>query len=102
MSGHELAAEFVVDVDPDDVIKGLLGRGEAELEGSLRDEIARPTADDADNGWIRHPLDPRHHILAGDAVECCDLLADGRGKPGHVQIAALDRVAGKNVVARIK
>src|SRR5450756_1436605 len=38
-SGHELAGEFVLDVDPDDIVKGLFGGGEAELERPLRLEI---------------------------------------------------------------
>src|SRR6266571_8352241 len=39
-SGGELTTKFVLDVNPDDVVKGLFGRGEAELERPFRLEIA--------------------------------------------------------------
>src|ERR1700682_4684954 len=44
-SGHELTTKFVLDVNPDNVVKSLFRGGEAELERPLRLEIARPAAD---------------------------------------------------------
>src|SRR5229473_439997 len=87
ISGCELAAEFILDVNPDDIVKGLFGRGKAELERAVGDEIARPAADDADDGGIGHPLDARGDALAGDAIEGCDLFADGGRQSGHAEIA---------------
>src|SRR3954468_21375834 len=86
-SGDELAAEFVLDVNPDDVVEGLFGGGKAELERTLGDEVARPAADNADDGRIRHPLDPCGDVLAGDAIKRCDLLADGYRQSGHAEAA---------------
>jgi len=48
-SGRELAAQFVLDVDPDDVVEGLLGGGETELDRPFGVEIARPAVDDPHN-----------------------------------------------------
>src|SRR6202171_5597674 len=44
-SGHELTTKFVLDVYPDNVVKGLFGGAEAELQRPLRLEIARPAVD---------------------------------------------------------
>src|SRR6185295_3129863 len=82
----ELAAQLILDVDPDDVVKGLLGGGETELERAVGDEVARPAGDDADDGWIRHPLDARGDVLAGDTVEGCNLFADGHRHAGHAEV----------------
>src|SRR3979411_3383000 len=84
-SGDELAAEFVFDMNPDDIVEGLFGGGKAELERALGDEVARPAADNTDDGRIRHPLDARGDVLAGDAVEGCDLFADGRRQARHAE-----------------
>jgi len=40
------AAQFVLNVDPDDIVEGLLGRGETELDRRLDVEIARPAVND--------------------------------------------------------
>src|SRR5260370_17046787 len=87
ISGCELAAEFILDVNPDDIVKRLFGRGKAELERAVGDEIARPAADDADDGGIGHPLDARGDVLARHAVQCCDLLTDRHRQSGHAEIA---------------
>src|SRR6185312_14557797 len=71
----ELAAQLILDMNPDDVVECLLGGGEAELERALGDEIARPARDDADDGRIGHVLDPRRDVLARNAIEGCDLFA---------------------------
>src|SRR6185369_5691331 len=86
-SACELAAKLILDVNPDDVVKRLLGGGEAELERAVGDEVARPAGDDADDGRIGHPLDTRGDVLAGDTVEGCDLFADGHRHAGHAQVA---------------
>src|SRR5216684_2045600 len=87
-SGHELAAKFVLDVNPDDVIEGLFGRGETELQRPLRLEITRPAADDADNERIRLALDAGGDLVARHPLQRGDLFADGRGQAGHGEIAA--------------
>src|SRR6478752_4203943 len=86
-SGDELAAELVLDVNPDDVVEGLFGGGEAELQRAVGHEIARPAADDADDGRIGHALDPRGDGLACDAIERGNLLADGHRHSGHAETA---------------
>src|SRR4051812_32217644 len=86
-SGDELAAEFVFDVNPDDVVEGLFSGGKAETESPLRLEIARPAADNADDGPVGHPLDPSGDALAGDAIERGDLFTDGCRQPRHAEAA---------------
>jgi hypothetical protein len=44
-SACELAAELILDVNPDDVVKRLLGGRKAELERAVGDEIARPAGE---------------------------------------------------------
>src|SRR5690349_12006102 len=87
-SRHELAAELVLDVNPDDVLKVLLGGGEAEFAGAGGVEIARPAVDDTDDKGIGLALDARGDLLARNALQGRDLLADRSGKPRHGEIAA--------------
>src|SRR5438067_877627 len=84
---RELAAELIRDVNPDDIVKSLFSRGEAELERAVGDKIPRPAADDADDGGIGQPLDARGDVLARHAIEGCDLFADGHRHAGHAEIA---------------
>src|SRR6185312_7620660 len=86
-SSHELAAELVLDVDADDVVEILLGGGEAELARTRGLEIAGPAGDDAHDEGIRLALDAPGDLLAGDALQGRDLLADSGGKTGHGEAA---------------
>src|SRR5262249_47230481 len=45
----ELTTELIIDMDTDDVVKRLLGGGEAQLCGALGREIARPAVDNTDD-----------------------------------------------------
>src|SRR6185369_5039670 len=81
----ELAAELILDVNPDDIVKRLLGGGEAELERAVGDEVSRPARDDADDGRIGHALDARGHVLARNALKRCDLFTDAHRHAGHTQ-----------------
>src|SRR6185437_7626753 len=68
-SGDELTTQFVLDVNPDDVVKSLFGGGEAELDGPLGVEIAWPAVDDAHDEGIRLALDAGGHLVAGHALQ---------------------------------
>src|ERR1700749_2043246 len=68
-SRDELAAELILDVDLDDVVEILFGRGEAELAGALGIEIARPAGDDAHDEGIGLALDAGGDLVAGDALQ---------------------------------
>src|SRR5450756_398796 len=92
-SGHELTTKFVIDVNPDNVVKGLFGGGEAELERAFRLEIARPAADNTHSERIRLALDPRRHLVARHPLQRRNLFTDGRGQAEHGEVAALKRVA---------
>src|ERR1700730_8018895 len=87
-SGHELAAKFVLDVDPDDIVEGLFGRGETELQRPLRLEITRPAADDADDERVRLPFDAGGDLVPRHPLQRSDLFADGRGQARHGEIPA--------------
>src|SRR5215813_12393026 len=76
----ELAAELILYVDADDVVKGFFSRGEAEFRRAVGGEVARPAIDDADDRLIGYALDAGDDVLAGDAPERSDLLADGGGQ----------------------
>src|SRR6266581_8004745 len=62
--GHKLAAEFVLDVNLDDVVKRLFGGGEAELERPLGVEIARPAVDNTHDERVGLAFDPPRHLVA--------------------------------------
>src|SRR5689334_5361031 len=87
-SADEISAELILDMDADDVVKGVLGGGEAELARALGLEIARPAIDNAHDECIGLALDARGDLLARDALECGDLLADGGGQARHGEPAA--------------
>src|SRR5581483_5121711 len=84
---NELATKFVLDVDANDVLEVLLSRGEAELPRPLRLEITRPAVDNTHDELIRHALDAGGDLLAGDALQGRDLLADRSGQAGHGEVA---------------
>src|SRR5262249_1169358 len=95
---HEISAELILDVNADDVVKGVLGCGEAELARTLGLEIARPAVDNAHDESIRLALDARGDFLASNALERGDLLADGGGQAGDGEAAA--RAGGVKVHGR--
>ena len=47
---------------------------------ALRVEVARPAVDDAHDGRVGLTPDQLHRLLAGDAPQRLDLLADRRAK----------------------
>src|SRR5215467_11628852 len=98
LSGDKISAELILDVDADDVVKIILGGGEAELAGAFGLEITRPAVDDAHDERIGLALDARGDLLARDALECRDLLSDGRRQAGHGQAAA--RACGGKIHGR--
>src|ERR1017187_4266050 len=87
-SGHELATEFILDVNPDDVVEGLFGSREAEFQRPLRLEIARPAGDDAHDERIRLAPDARGDLVARHPLQRGDLFADRRRQAGHGEVAA--------------
>src|SRR6185437_7571065 len=81
------AAELLVDMDPDDLVEGILG-AEAQALGAPRIEGARPAFDDLDDGGIGlAPYEP-HRLLAGDPAQRLDLLGYRDRKSGHGEGAA--------------
>src|SRR6266480_4928667 len=87
-SGHELTTKFVLDVNPDNVVKALFGGGEAKLERPFRLEIARPSLDNAHNERIRLASDPPCHLISRHPLQRFDLFAHGCRQAGHGEIAA--------------
>src|SRR5690606_7191051 len=73
-SPPDLAAQFIVDVNLDDLVHRALGL-EAQRQRPPGVEIARPAGDDADDGFVRHVLDQASYLVARDAAQCLDLLA---------------------------
>src|SRR5467141_5449392 len=63
-SSHELTTKFVLDVNPDNVVEGLFGGGEAEFYRPLRLEIARPAIDNAHNERVGLALDPPRYLFS--------------------------------------
>src|SRR3954452_8869754 len=57
-SVDELTTKFVLDVNPDNVVEGVFGRGEPKLASPVCLEIARPAGNDAHDEGIRLALDP--------------------------------------------
>src|SRR5215471_4080526 len=88
MSGHELTTQFVLDMNTYDVIEAMLCGRETKLARPFGLEVPRPARDDAHDERIRLALDPCRHLLARHPFQGCDLLADGRGKTGHGEVAA--------------
>src|SRR5260370_1749834 len=96
-SGCELTTKFVLDVNPDNVVKGFFGGGEAQTERPLRLEIARPASDNAYDERIRLALDPPRDLFSRHAFKRCDLFTDGCRKAGHGEVAAR---AGRRAIHR--
>src|SRR5205085_5699427 len=86
-SGDELTTKFVLDVNPDNVVKALFGGCESKLQRPFRLEIARPPVNDSHDEWIRLALDPGRDLIPRDPLERGDLLADGGGKARHGHVA---------------
>ena len=91
MSGDELTTKFVLDVNADNVIEAMLGGRKSKLARPLRLEVPRPAIDNAHDEGVRLALDPRRN-----------LTMPGLSATVGEQIAALKRVAGDKVAARIK
>src|SRR6516162_1431881 len=87
-SPDEVTAKFVLDVDPDNIVKAVFGGGKSELACSFGLEIPRPALDDTHNEGIRHALDAGRHLFSGDALQSRDLLAHSRGETRHGEVAA--------------
>src|SRR5689334_13855978 len=88
LSSDELAAEFVLDMDADDVVERSLGSGETELTRALGFEVARPAVDNTHDEGIRFAFDAGGDLVAGDPLQGCDLFADGRRQTGHGEVTA--------------
>src|SRR5260370_31944608 len=87
-SGCELTTKFVLDVNPDNVVKGLFGGGEAETERPLRLEIARPAGDNAHDERVRLAFDPRRDLFPCHPPPRRDLLPGRPGNPAPGESAA--------------
>src|SRR5258708_37473115 len=85
-SVDELTTKFIIDVNPDDIVKGLFGGGKAELAGPLWLEIARPAVDYTDDEGVRFASDPPRHPIAPHPLQGRDLLPDGRPKARHGEV----------------
>jgi len=62
-------------VNPDDVVEARIG-AKAERAGAACVEVARPALDDAHDGWVRRLADAAHRLIASEASQRLDLLAD--------------------------
>ena len=94
----DVAAEFVLYMDTNDIIESLLGGGKAEFSGPAGVEIARPAVDDAHDERVRLAPDPRRHLVSRHPLQRRDLLADRRRQAGHGEVAA--RAGGSTIHGR--
>src|SRR4051812_46054666 len=83
----DLAAQFVVDMRANDLVERFLHL-ETEAERALGVEPGRPARDDLHDRGIRLAPHPRHHLVARDAAQRRDLLADRAGNSRHGEIDA--------------
>src|ERR1700692_3633217 len=81
-SSGELTTQFVVDVNPDNVVECFFGGRKSQFQRPLRIEIARPSRDNPDNKRVRLALDARGDLVASDAFKRSYLFADGCGNAG--------------------
>src|SRR5215472_12940874 len=84
----ELTTKFVVDVNPDDIVKGVFGRRETELPRPSGVEIAWPSGDDTRDERIALAPDARGDLVSGHALERGDLFADGCRQTRHGEVSA--------------
>src|SRR5947207_405907 len=82
----DLAAQFVVDMDADDLIERCF-RPETQFHGSLRLEVARPTGDDLLDRLIGFAADEICHLVTSDPLESRNLFANRAGNAGQCDVA---------------
>ena len=97
-SSADPAAEFVLDMGADDLVEVLLGP-EAQRLCAFRVEIARPAVDDPDDCLVGLLADQRHGLVAGDAAQRLDLLADRSRQARAPRGCGASRAAMMSIVA---
>src|SRR6516225_8838128 len=98
-SPDEVTAKFVLDVDPDNIVKAVFGGGKSELACSFGLEIPRPALDDTHNEGIRHALDAGRHLFSGDALKAAICSPTVAERPGMVRLRRGPTVPRSRVAA---
>src|SRR5262249_13692083 len=86
-SRRDFSAQLVLAMGTDDVLERGLD-AEAERQRPARVEAARPAVDDAHDELVGLTPDARRHLVAGDAAQRRDLLADGAAHARHGEVHA--------------
>src|SRR4051794_13477846 len=84
-SCRDAAAQFLVNINPDDLVEGGFGL-ESERLRPPGVEAAGPTLVDPHDGLVRLAADQGDGLLSGQLSERLDLLADGAENPRHREI----------------
>src|SRR5207247_10151911 len=71
----------------DDVVKGSLGL-KSEIASTFGIEAFRPSGNNSPNKFVWRTPDARNYLVASDAAQCLDLLADRARHTGHGEINA--------------
>src|SRR5262249_61291214 len=90
---YDPAAQFVADMDADDVVEGGIA-AKTELGGAARVEPARPAGNDPRDQRIGLAADARRHFVAGDPPQSGDLLSNRTADARHGEIDPRAEFAG--------
>src|SRR5579864_9132051 len=86
-SSRDLAAQFVVDMDADDLVERSF-RLKAQRQRAAWIEPARPAGDDPRHQRVRLAADAGGDPVAGDAAQRGDLLGHRAAHAGHGEVDA--------------
>src|SRR6266704_1293481 len=90
---HNLAAQFVVDMDANDVVeRGLAAKPESQR--AARIEPSRPAGNNAGDKRVGLAANAGRHLVAGDPTQGGDLLGDRAAYAGHRDIDARAQLGG--------
>src|SRR5438105_2074107 len=90
---HNLAAQFVVDMDANDVIeRGFAAKPERQRAAWI--EPSRPAGNNAGDKRVRLAANAGCDLVASDPTQGGDLLGDRAAYAGHRDIDARDELAG--------
>jgi hypothetical protein len=85
-SGSDLSTQFIFDKGVDEV-KSRFGY-ETEGKAALRIEPLSPSPDDAGDGLVGFMPDQPDGLIASATSQRLDLVTDGAGNAGHVEVAS--------------